>query len=200
MERSIRVSVTRYRASFRLSRKPISPRRATPSCSPSPTVRRVTSRQPAINTGARRSRRSRLRLASISTFCIGLTLYATTVSGRQYCCCCVNGAGLRLAGNIPARRSVANIRRSNAGFMGSWLILVPSPFVLGAGRGGLDSTIVGERILKGLAYLPYRPFRHWGLLVSTTPCAGGDASVKSSTWINWSRATAKAAGWAESSF
>ncbi len=32
------------------------------------------------------------------------------------------------------------------------------------------------------------------------PCAGGDASVSAFTWISWSRATAKVAGWPKVSF
>ncbi len=131
----------------------------------------------AINTGAEDPRRSRLHYVDQVPFCAGLIPLTRSVSGRQYCCCCVKWRRASVGGEytgasicrVNIRRIVNAIYGKLAGFS------VPSPG-FGAGRAGVVVLILndcrrGEFPLSGAGvFRSYRPAigDYWSLL---TPCA-----------------------------
>lgn len=136
-------------------------------------------------------------IMSISTFCIGLIPSYATIGiwapillllckmaqgfsvGGEY-----TGASIFVAEYSPDRKR---------GFMGSWLDFGSiAGFVLGAGVVVLISTIVGEEnFWSGAGVFRSLSPCHWELSVSTYAMRWKRRQRFSSTWVNWSRATAK---------
>ncbi len=128
-----------------------------------------------------------------------------SVSGRQYCCCCVKWhQGFSVGGNSGARPSLSrNIRR----IVSCWIYGKLAGFWFhrrvraGRGRGGVISTIVGEEnFLEWGWRIPFFIALPLGI-IGLAPCAGRTPAFQQHVdKLEQEGDREGVAGWAESLF